>query len=369
MIRAGMRGCVGIGLVLLLAGPVWAGWETEIIASDGSVGSDSRLALTPDGFGRVVYSGSSHWEFASEDALGWTLETVDTLGWSADIDVDSSGYAYVAYADYTTNSVYCAYQDSGGWNIDVIYSDPSAGMSAAIALDDADVPHLFYYRYDMQVILREAVKTGPTWSSVDAGTAGMFEEGYGYAVDHAGYGHVVYCATAGTHWLYHTWEDGSGWHTEPLNMQSLQASAAVDSSDVLHVVFNDETGGGVTHAWKDSTWQSEVVDALGDAYRPTIFVDDLDRIHLSYSRGMTSSLMHARKSGGSWDIQEAETAPNIAQTSSVAVGTSGQARISYSDGANGDLRYARQTPEVPAADPAGMLLLLLGLSALLFRRE
>jgi hypothetical protein len=91
--------------------------------------------------------GTSGWE-------GSTLATnVNVNARSTSIALDTLENPHIAYYDWTLSNLYYASQDAGGWTIDTVDDFGTTGYNPSLLIDDNDIPHISYLdisNYDLK---------------------------------------------------------------------------------------------------------------------------------------------------------------------------------------------------------------------------
>lgn len=132
-------------------------WNLETVDSEGDVGRFSSLVLDAGGNAHVSYyqADSGTVRYATNAEGDWSVEDVAVLdaveiGFTGarritDIDVDSDGTPYIAFADTTV--VRLATEGGGGWEVEDVAAAGSLplGQLVSLELDDAAVTHIATY--------------------------------------------------------------------------------------------------------------------------------------------------------------------------------------------------------------------------------
>jgi hypothetical protein len=124
-----------VGLVLLL----WTGSLTAI-SQDLDV-TTSSLTDPNSGTSKAIKA----LEKVSDS--GWLIQTVDSpgnVGKYTSLQLDSQGYAHIAYYREYDRDLKYAYQDASGWHSRTVSSIGSVGTFASLRRDSYDNPHVAY---------------------------------------------------------------------------------------------------------------------------------------------------------------------------------------------------------------------------------
>ncbi len=100
----------------------------------------------------------------------------------------------------------------------------------------------------------------------------------------------------------------------------------------------------VSEKAKADTWNIETVDNVGDAGGDSsIALGSNGYAHISYLDGTNGNLKYAKWTGSDWNIETVDSAGDVGKDPSIALDSSGYPHISYYGGTNGDLKYAKWT--------------------------
>jgi hypothetical protein len=97
-----------------------AGWQCEVVNSEGVLGSYSTLAVDAMGQPTIGYfdAASGDLKVAHKDVTGWSTQTVVNAGaegWVATLKLDSAGLPVIAYVDMTTGDLKLALWRNPQW--------------------------------------------------------------------------------------------------------------------------------------------------------------------------------------------------------------------------------------------------------------
>ena len=213
----------------------------------------------------------------------------DGKSYDAAIAVDSSDRVHVVWEDYTdgvwgtdAEIMYATYNIATGWSNVALISDGYNGSywndggsyDPAIAIDSSDRVHVVWYDYTDGVwgtdaeIMYATYNNATGWSNaivISDGNSGVYwNDGYSgtpaIAIDSSDKVHVVWEDNTDGVWgtdveiLYATYNIATGWSNVTLisdglndiywnDGHSVKPEIAVDSSDKVHVVWDDYTDG------------------------------------------------------------------------------------------------------------------------------
>ena len=287
----------------------------------------------------------------------WHIETVDSVGdvgWGTSITVDDLGNPHISYYDSTNGDLKYARWDGSGWQIEIVDSVVQGGVGyiawdTSITLDGAGHPHISY----CSGVSKYAQWDGLAWQIETVDTIGSVGWYTSLALDGDGYAHISHYQDHVYDLRYSRW-DGSIWHSETVDSSGQMgafSSLALDVGDYPHVSYWDDSSENLKYAYLDSIgWHIETVDSAGDVGRHTsLALDSLDHPHVSYVDRTNHTLKYTHWGGSGWQIEAVDTIgdcgspsspPQVGCDTSLALGTEGDAHISYRDSANDDLRYA-----------------------------
>ena len=201
--------------------------------------------------GCIEFEGRLH--YGNTESGAWTLTALDGLvagaaGNNCSIAVDTSNAVHIAYIETFSKDLYYASNISGNWSS--VRIDAQSGTSTntiyhtAIATDSAGFAHIVYAHDFAENDLEYATNASGSWSRQkvdDAGTVGYASD---IAVDSADHVYVLYEALTDGRPLYLATRDSGAWESIELSTSSFgqDVSMSVDSTDALHINFNNENG-------------------------------------------------------------------------------------------------------------------------------
>jgi len=288
------------------------GWHVQTVDGENISNGPTSLALDEGGYSHIAYpnydpagNGSFDLKYAFQDASGWQITTVDqagSVGSEPDLDLDQSGYPHISYIDRTNADLKYAFLDATGWHTETVVSDGVIGWSTSLKLDDQDYPHISYH---------------------------VGNQGLHYAV-----------------------LDASGWHTTPVDSSpdaGVYSSLELDASGSGFIGYYDGETYDLMYAYQDgSSWITETVDSDSPTgAQPSLALDAFGTPHMSYTGdvcltpGYCNELRYAVRLPTGWITETIDVDHKLTGTSSsLALTSDGEPRISYYDYLLGDLMYA-----------------------------
>ena len=241
-------------------------------------------------------------DWSAAHRLTWT----SGVSGAPDIAIDSSDTIHVVWSDDTpgNNEIYYKRSTDGGttWSAAKrIAWTAGNSLSPAMAIDSSETLHVVWADYtpgNYELYYKSSADAGTTWSAAQRLT---WTSGDSYApaiaIDPSETLHVVwYDYTPGKTEIYHkssadagtTWSAAkritwtSGW--------SGGAAIAIDLSDAIHIVWEDDTPGNTEIYYKGSadggsTWSAakRITWTPSKSYGPAITTDSSDAIHVVWS--------------------------------------------------------------------------------------
>jgi hypothetical protein len=153
------------------------------------------------------------------------------------------------------------------------------------------------------------------------------------------------CLLASGLWAAHTWSILAVDDPEGVVVGD-RSCTVLDENGYPHISYADSTNRDLKYAyWDGSQWVIEVADSAGDvasgAYT-SVDLDSLGKAHVSYYQSGTAfqDLKYARRDGpDTWFAETVTSSGNVGRFNSLAVDSSNQPHIAYSDETGGDLEY------------------------------
>jgi hypothetical protein len=240
---------------------------------------------------------------SQEPDLNWTTQLVDAQRSFVNVSrrslaVDSRGRPHLVYGGA---HLFHAWRDGDTWHTEVV---DGGGAQATLVLDADDHPHISYFNEVGQSGdpgLKYAAFDGRAWhiESVEVGETVGYEPSL--ALDAAGRPHIAYIIYSGYQLKYASY-DGSAWQIAVVDSAADMPSLALDSLGRPHIMYCRNSSSwcdGLLHAYDDGTsWQIETVDGSDQAgYWNSLAIDANDGLHVSYMDGTNYNLKYARYNG------------------------------------------------------------------------
>ena len=272
----------------------WNGssWVIERVDSVGNVGRGSCLKLDRLCRPHISYMDrtNGYLKYAFKDG-GWTIEIVDStaLGWWTSIALDSLAYPHIAYCDDSTNSLKYTSWNGLNWEIDIVdtvATESDTGgyfwyISASLALDSVDCPHISY-RDNIIGVIKYAYWDGG-WN-IDTVDAGSFPS---LVLDKDGFPHIAY----GWKTIKYAVWNGLGWDIDTV-IGGYQPSLCLDKQGYPQIGYWYMDGSEYIVAcavWNEEfvQWIIVDVDTSPDRAYVSLSIDSLRYPHISYHRGLS----------------------------------------------------------------------------------
>jgi len=333
-----------------------SGYQVNTSGSSGSIVKDSSGNL----WCLYVIGTSFYCRESTDGGITWEdAETVVTESYGGtdgiefDAAVDSSNIIHVVYRvrtdGATINTLYYIYRDpTTGWSVkEDILGAASYYKHPKVAVDSSDNVHCIYHKGTLgSASVRYVKRTSGVWGSevllvakYNLGTGSGYDA-QDICIDGLGYIHVVYegGSASATTYLYYMLNDGI-WQAEEtlagfgdLDLDQRHPSIAVDSSNVVHVVWSGEGHSatypavaqvchiaGNTGAWGSVELVTDTSQPQGWPHGVSFAINDLNEIDICFA-GSTWSVPnptsttgnHIKYSGGAWGSVEVLSDYNIA---------------------------------------------------------
>jgi len=167
------------------------------------------------------------------------------------------------------------------------------------------------------------------------------------AIDHDGDLHIGYNQTKNALRYAYRGAHDKQWYKMTVDPQGgTFISLVVDSKDRPHFAYNSLFLSGLHYAYWDGTrWTKEVIDATRTNHMTSIGLDASGNPRISYYQEETPEghyallLKYAYFDGKTWYVQTLDHHITRGKFSSIAIDSSGNPHIAYSDQGIGDLRY------------------------------
>ena len=167
------------------------------------------------------------------------------------------------------------------------------------------------------------------------------------AVDAAGAFHIIY-QDASNYDVKHASNSPGQWLTENLtgnvsNRSGLYNAFAISPDGALHVVYQDSSSADLVYQRGDTTgWTAPaIIDGSGSVGEaPSMVVDSVGALHISYHNGSGGELKYATNASGAFVTQVVDTSGTVGRRSAITMDAAGILHIFYTDSTNASVHHA-----------------------------
>jgi len=288
-----------------------SGWHIEKLDS-GDVEGATSIAIDTFGYPHISYHQHTNLghpvcelKYAYKDASGWHIETVESgniVGGSNSLVLDSANRPHIAYSDNSLQALKVADYTGSKWDISIV--DPTGwGWAASMRIDSLSRFQIAYLDYNSGSLKYALKDAASSWKieTVDVGAAHDVLSA-SLAVDSSNRPHIAYGLSQPTRMLKYAYKDASGWQIASISPGGYFASLTLDSADRPHIACEGYYGTlDYTHKEVDG-WHSDNVDSYG--YFPSIAIDASGQLRISYM-----GPIHAGSDGLKYAIGNQPTPP------------------------------------------------------------
>jgi len=319
----------------------------EMKGSAGSGGSSSFNAEEPGVFDKILM-----WLGITAE-VDWTKDVVDNASIHADnigLTNDSSGNLHLCYGSSIFNSLWYGYYN-GTWYTEQVATQ---AKQCEIIVNSTGVVHIVYLEWSADQI-RHARGSFGSWATElvenningDDSKPDIFQDSTSTL-------HLSYVNRTGNELRYAvgTW---GAWNTEALTytVNNPTTSIVVNSTNDVHI-FTHDSEEDLQHAYGSfGAWNYETVDCAGGdkCYYPSAAIDSSDEIHVVYSSDKydgddtNMDLRYANGTTGNWDyweIDNATTGEDFYYEDIIFDGN-GNKWVSYAESGGVDIKFANGT--------------------------
>jgi hypothetical protein len=386
--RSGLVLAVVLCLALVSVIPVSAGWSYEVVGSmypwtpgteqpgqvSGTITSHPiSLVVGSDGNSRISYlDENQHLAYAERMNGKWITSTVDATipAGASSLALTHNNVPGISYYDTKARGLMYAYKLYGSWKTESVEGN-WAGPYSSLVYNEYGLPMVSYYSdgtaADLQV-QKFAQRDPNQWyrKTPEGGAAGMFTA---LALNATG-SPVIGLYDAGSKRLKYVYRADKGkWTEDPWVADRVvdsgnvgqYLSLAIDSKNVLHFSYYNETGKSLKYAegksgGVDVGFNLVTVDTGNAGKYTSLSLDSSGTPHISYWDDSRQILKYAvRNADGTWKKSEIwpwHSGTTQRQVSSLAIGPDNVPRISYIEYFDGtaNLIYAEWVPDKPSPD-------------------
>ena len=251
---------------------------------------------------------------------------------------NASGSSTLVRSDFITVSA------PSDWAIETVDDTGNVGDSSSLKLDTGSFPHISYTDAS-NFNLKYAVWTGSAWALTTVDAGGDVEHYQSLALDSNGRPHISYSNVSNGGLNYAAW-NGATWSIEQVDAEGtvgLHNSIALDNADNPRIAYIDDSDpvrGGLNFAEKNGgVWTNTTVDAGGSG-PVSLALNSSGFARISYYNSLGGDLKYAAWNGAEWVTETVDSDGIVGDASSLALDAGGNPRISYYDTTNSDLKYA-----------------------------
>ena len=325
------------------------GWQIDTFYVAPPEPSFVMMALDQDDLPHLLISS---WTTEAYDLYyyHWTgfTWTADILDYSFEVSVrpslswDSSGFLH---ATYYKNGLNYAVQNGSGW--DVEQADASGLSYNSLMLNSDESPVIAAISYSPSAEMALLTRNASIWTSTafDSSHNSLGFHGKEFldlAVDASGNPHLAIARDGD---LYHMYDEGSGWITEPVHNSSelfygIGPEIIIDEANVIHIGFSaNDSPQSVFYARNDgSGWTVEYAQLTTSFFRGMAITPD-GMPWMVCQQYHEERLSFGRKTAQQWEWNEVAV-NQVGNYADIAIDSTGQAHISFYDHGTYDLKYA-----------------------------
>lgn len=325
-----------------------AAWQTPEEIADMQYLAPLAITTGPDGYPRLAYL----------DASGLAYLAKSPSGWGAPVpipDVGNSEYLYLGWLSPTRLGVTLF----AGGAVQQIYADPPyhawsapseifasrwVGAHNAVVSDAVGNLHAAYTDQTERELHYASRAPGEPWQFQ---TVRTYAEDYLFIraldIDLSGQGHpqIVFELydqhTQRSKIIFMAWT-GQFWIQMPTgpsqDLEGCSPSLELDAYGIIYIAYNrcDFIHDNLWLAIYENNWTYQEIDPEAGTTAPSLYVQDPDHIHVSYSRYEypEGDLRYAYQEGSpSWDIQDVAPVTYTPTGTSLALDSAGKPHIAY----------------------------------------
>ncbi len=332
--------------IIILTSPaaLWAGWESETVASEGNVGEGCSLAADRWGRLHISYVDVTEEEvkYARYDGSGWQFETIASdiavRGLTA-IDLDAFDRPHVVFSDEQAGELVYAYRSGTAWVTEKI-TDGTDNLFVSIHAWGSG-PHVTYAKVGIMTTLRYAYRDDGEWFTESVGSGGEFNRVF---LDNGQTPHVIFYGP-GNKVKHGVYEDAA-WTLSDVD-EGIYCDGAVGPDGKIHVSFTTVENDGLKYAVSGAggSWEVEEVEvAEGKPAGTQITLNAAGDVFISYYSFENFDLHLATKKGATWKHELVAAGGDSGDPHSIAPGQDGYPVIAYYASVKEDLNVARYDP-------------------------
>jgi len=301
----------------------------NVVDSIGDVGSDSAIAVTPDGTIHIVYQDNTNGalKYASNEAGSWNvlMSIPGSEGSNTSIAIDNSSNIHIGYEK--ANEVRYAAKISGVWQPNVLVG---SGSFSSMDLDSSGTPHFSYTHSTSMHLMYASKQNDNSWLVSDLGVVGAYAS---LAIDTADTANIIFGKQGG--YIAHAKKILAGnWEiVDKVNGHDFDGyfSADTDASNRLFYVYKEIADKSLFANSIIPNYVRLVTTEDIDIIPYGVVADSQKHVHITYYDIQNRDLKYAtNRYYGRWATAVIEAYNNVGEYSSIAMDKNDQIHVSYS---------------------------------------
>ena len=330
-------------------------WKTSFIDLEANAGYFSSLALYKGSSPRVAYYNyrSKDLMYAYIDDWGnWKIQASGRTGGDGQycsLEIDSNELVHIIYYAETENKIMHAIRTGGFWDLQTRLDKVSVRNGIVFDLDGYDKPHILYVNNDSsQLVYASFTNEGMIISALGEALDEDVGIYYALAIDEANLPHITYYdpergliyttidvseskITKNTVWDEQVVASGVG----------LRSAIDLGPGGNPHITYSDENQDKLVHSfWTGDQWATMPINDSSKINYTSTVVNWNSVIYISFYDETNKDLMFAQISGNVLRPYTIDQHGDVGKYNSLALDKVGIPRISYYDESTGSLKYA-----------------------------
>lgn len=345
-------------LVIALALPCHAAWETHVLISGESAGKYNSLDLdSNDEIGVSFYDedGALRYLYKGETNVQLVDNSTSDVGLFTSLEFDGNEFPHISYHDNINGTLKYAEgkngpDPSGNWDIVIVDTLRQEGEHSSLVLDSSGIPHISHQETpsSSEPHLRYSTKDNGNWtnSTIYEPDNYAVANGTSIAVNGNDLPRIAYRGANSTS-LKFIFHDGGSWSSSPEVVDDNGTTGAfpsleIDGNDMAHISYREkDTALKFASQQSGGNWTIEVVESGNLGTYTSLALDSDGNPHISYFGVNGTILKYAyHNSNIGWKIMDVDANATEGHTTSLELDSNQMPHISYYDGGNDTLKYA-----------------------------